>query len=237
MRALRIVVGSVGELAVTLGILLVGFVVWQLWWTDVQSDHAQARAVTRLERDFAAPVGGGPAPDPSLPPADPTVRPTVPLGDAFALIRVPRFGPEFVRPVREGTTRDILAEGVGHYVGSALPGEVGNFATAGHRTTYGKPYSDIDALRAGDLVVVETRAQYQVYAVTSSEIVLPSAIEVIQPVPGQPGVPPVLAVMTLTSCNPRYSGAERYVVHAALSATYSRAAGLPESVLATPKEA
>lgn len=236
MRAVRAVVATSGELAVTLGILLFAFVGWQLWWTDLEADRAQAQAVTRIEQDFAAPaVGAGVPTGPA--PAEARVHPAVPLGDAFALVRVPRFGREYVRPVREGTTRDILADGVGHYVGSALPGEVGNFATAGHRTTYGKPYSDIDALRTGDLIVIETRTEYHVYAVTSHEIVLPSAIEVIEPVPGQPGVPPVRSVMTLTSCHPRYSAAERYVVHAALSATYTRAAGLPASALAPPKGA
>jgi sortase A len=236
MRAVRAVVGVIGELAVTLGILLLAFVAWQLWWTDLEATRAQAQAVTRIEQDFAAPVSPG---DPALgpTPAETVVHPIVPLGDAFALIRVPRFGSEFVRPVREGTTTDILADGVGHYVGTALPGEVGNFATAGHRTTYGKPYSDIAALRTGDLVVVETKAAYHVYAVTSHEIVLPSATEVIEPVPGQPGARPTEAVMTLTSCHPRYSAAQRYIVHAALDATYTRAEGLPASVLAPPKGA
>lgn len=234
MRALRAFVGAVGELAVTLGVLLLAFAGWQLWWTDLEANRAQAQAVTRIEQEFAAPaVPEDVTPDPA--PAEAVVRPTVPLGDAFALIRVPRFGSEFIRPVREGTTKDILADGVGHYVGPALPGEVGNFATAGHRTTYGKPYSDIDALRAGDLIVIETKAAYYVYAVTSHEIVLPSATEVIQPVPGTPGAQPIRAVMTLTSCNPRYSAAERYIVYAELSDTFPRAEGLPASALVPPR--
>lgn len=236
MNALRAVVRTVGEFAVSLGILLFAFVGWQLWWTDLEASRAQAQAVTRIEQGFAAPAVQAfvPAGRPSV---EARVHPSLPLGDAFALIRVPRFGSEFVRPILEGTTSDTLADGVGHYVGTALPGELGNFAIAGHRTTYGKPFSDVDALRAGDLIVIEDKAAYHVYSVTSHEIVLPSAVEVIEPVPGQPGVRPMRAVMTLTSCNPRYSAAERYIVYAELSATYPRAAGLPASVLSPPKGA
>ena len=137
----------------------------------------------------------------------------------------------------EGTSKNVLAEGVGHYIGTALPGEVGNFATAGHRETYGHSYNDIDTLRTGDLIVIETKTAYHVYAVASHEIVLPSAVQVIAPVPGQPNARPVQAMMTLTSCYPRYSAAERYVVHATLSASYTRAEGLPASALASPKGA
>ncbi|MEO7423068.1 MAG: class E sortase [Ornithinibacter sp.] len=236
MRLVRACVGAAGELAISLAVFLFAFVAWQLWWTDLEAGRAQAQTVTRIERDFAVPPVQGAA-TAAPPPAEARVHLRIPLGDAFALIRVPRFGSTFIRPVLEGTTRNILAEGVGHYIGTALPGEVGNFATAGHRTTYAKPYSDIDTLRTGDVIVIETRTAYHVYSVMSHEIVLPSAIEVIEPVPGKPGARPVVAVMTMTSCNPRYSAAQRYVVHAALKATYSRAEGLPVSVLAPPKGA
>lgn len=229
---LRIVVRTFGEVAVTLGLLLLAFVGWQLWWTDVVADVSQAQAVTRIEQDFAATAADGAGASPAQ--VEPGVNPPASLGDAFALIRVPRFGSDYVRPVRAGTTVDILADGVGHYVGTAAPGEVGNFAIAGHRTTYGKPFSDIDALVMGDSIVIETSTGHHVYAVTSYDVVLPSAVEVLEPVPGQPGEAASEAALTLTSCHPRYSAAERYVVHAELTATYSRAEGLPASVLTPP---
>lgn len=241
MSVARALLRTFGELAITLGFLILAFVGWQLWWTDIVAGAAQAQAVTAIEQDFAALADEGPAipadeDSVSVTPAqvDPRLHPPAPVGDAFALIRVPRFGRDFVRPVREGTTADILADGVGHYVGTAAPGDLGNFAIAGHRTTYGKPFSDIDALLAGDSIVIETRTGYHVYAVTSHDIVLPSAVEVLEPVPGQPGAAASEAVLTLTSCHPRYSAAERYVVHAVLTGSYSRDAGLPESVLASP---
>lgn len=228
MRGVRGVVHVVGELMITAGVFLLAFLVWQLWWTDVTAGHAQAQQVTQLEQQFAQPQKGG---------TDASVHPSAKLGDAFALMRVPRFGSDYVMPVHEGTTTDILQEGIGHYVGTAAPGKVGNFATAGHRTTYGKPYSDIAELKDGDVVVVETKKAYYVYDVVSHEIVLPTDVAVIAPVPDKPGAVPTDAMLTMTSCNPRYSAVQRYVVHAKLAKTYARAQGLPTSVLAAPKGA
>jgi sortase A len=216
-------VSLAGELCITVGVLLFAFLAWQLWWTDVVAGREQATQVHNLEHQFAtAPQ----SPTGTTKPAD--------LGDAFALIHIPRFGADYVRPVHEGTTRDILAEGIGHYVGTALPGAIGNFATAGHRTTYGKPYADIDTLRTGDRIIVETSTAYDVYVVTDHEIVLPTQIDVIDAVPGKPGSAATTAIMTMTSCNPRFSAAQRYIVHARLDRTFSRAQGLPADMLTPP---
>lgn len=227
MRGVRAVTHTVGELLITTGVLLLAFLVWQLWWTDVVANRAQANEVTRLEQQFAVPPAKG----------SDSVHPTAKLGSAFALIRVPRFGSTFIRPVYQGTETDILSKGIGHYAGTAMPGQVGNFATAGHRTTYGKPYTDIDRLKKGDVIVVETAKAYDVYAVTSHEIVLPTQVDVIEPVPGRPNAKPTEAVMTMTSCNPKFSAAQRYVVHASLVKAYTRAEGIPKNLLATPKGA
>ncbi len=205
----RRVVGWSGEVLITLGVLLLLFTAWQLWWTDVVSNRATAQVVDRLRDDFAPHPPGGTATDRADPP------PSVP-GDAFALMYVPRLGDDWVRPVIEGTGLDVLAEGVGHYDGTAAPGEVGNFAVAGHRTTWGRPFHDIDRLRAGDHVVVQTADHVYVYGVTGHEIVRPWQTEVIAPVPDDPGARPTERMMTMTSCHPRYSATERYVVHAEL---------------------
>ncbi|MFW5470285.1 class E sortase [Knoellia sp. CPCC 206435] len=213
------VVGVVGEVLVTLGALVLLFVVWQVWWTDVESDRAHAATVTSLEREFAQAsrdVGG--AGDPGD--ADSTVRIE---GDVFAVVRIPRFGADYARPLVEGTSAKELARGLGHYVGTAAPGQVGNVAIAGHRTTYGKPLADIDRLRAGDEVVVETAAGESTYAVTSHEIVRPWESDVIAPVPGDPGATPTKSMLTLTSCHPRFSAKQRWIVHAELVRTRTRA--------------
>lgn len=219
----------VGELCITLGVLLFAFLTWQLWWTDVVANRDQAAQVQSIENQFAAPTTTTPTTKPTGAPKPAN------LGDAFALVRIPRFGSKYVRPVHEGTTADILDKGIGHYTGTAQPGQVGNFATAGHRTTYGKPYADIANLRTGDKIVVETRTAYDVYVVTDHEIVLPTQVDVIYAVPGKPGVKATTAIMTMTSCNPKFSAAQRYIVHAKLDHTYTRAQGLPAGTLTPPK--
>lgn len=224
MRAVRWVVGILGDLLVTAGVLLLLFVGWQLWWTDVTSNRVQQGTVQALTRDFAAAPGSGvEQPKP------------VAFGQAFAIVRIPRLGADYARPLLEGTDRDTLEKGIGHYRGTAAPGAIGNFAIAGHRTTYGRPFHDIDRLRPGDVVVVETRTAYSVYAVKRHEIVTPTDVRVIAPVPDKPGAKPTQRWLTVTACHPKYSAAQRYVVFAQLVKTYSRADGLPVGTLASPK--
>lgn len=206
--------GVLGELLLTLGGLVLLFVVWQLFWTDVVSDRAQARTVTSLERDFV---------DASRDPGGAAGAAVTRIGgDAFAVVRIPRFGSDYERPLVEGTSAAELARGLGHYVGTAGPGEVGNFAIAGHRTTYGKPLAEIASLRPGDEVIVETVAGESTYAVRSHTIVRPWESEVIAPVPGDRAAKPTKAMLTLTSCHPRFSAKQRYVVHAELVRTRTR---------------
>lgn len=228
MRVARWILGVAGDLMVTAGLLLLLFVGWQLWWTDVTANRVQDATVSTLTRDFAA---AGPTTPASEQPK------AVPFGAAFAIVRIPRLGVHYARPLLEGTSHDILQKGIGHYDGTALPGAVGNFAIAGHRTTYGRPFHDIDTLRTGDLVVVETQTAYSVYAVKRHEIVAPSDVEVIAPVPDKPGAKPTERWLTMTACHPKYSAAQRYVVFAQLVKTYPHADGLPAGTLAVPKGA
>jgi sortase A len=225
VRALRWGVGLAGDLLVTAGMVLLLFVGWQLWWTDVTANRVQQGTVQALQHDFSA---GG-----AVTAAQPAA---VPLGKAFAIVRIPRLGADYARPVLEGTGHDILQQGVGHYDGTALPGALGNFAIAGHRTTYGRPFHDIDRLRAGDRIVVETGSGYSVYAVKRHVVVAPTAVDVIAPVPQHPGVRPTVAWLTMTACHPKYSAAQRYVVFAQLVKVYSHAEGLPAGTLDAPRE-
>ena len=227
---MRRAVGVLGELLVTLGLLVLLFVVWQVWWTDVESDRAQAATVSSLSREFATPPAQGSAPTGPAP-----TESDLPAG-AFAIVRVPRFGADYARPLVEGTSAKELAEGLGHYSGTAGPGEVGNFAIAGHRTTYGKPLAEIDTLRAGDRIIVETAAGWTVYAVSGHEIVRPWQGEVIAPVPGKPGAKPTKAVLTFTSCHPRFSAKQRWIVHADLVEERPRAEGAPSLAVSTKGE-
>ena len=97
----------------------------------------------------------------------------MPLGDAFALIRIPRFGKKYVKPIYQGTELPILDKGVGHYTRPRCPGEIGNFAVAGHRVTYGKPFNEIATIKPGDAIVVETATTWYVYRAVRHVIVTP----------------------------------------------------------------
>jgi sortase A len=226
--SLRRAVGWAGELVITLGLLLLLFAAWQLWWTDVVSDRAASQAVATLEDEFShAPGTGSVLPASGIPPG---------IGEesAFAIVRIPRFGADYARPLVEGTGRPALALGLGHYAGTAGPGQVGNFAIAGHRTTYGRPFHDVDRLRDGDRVVVETLATVHVYEVTSREVVRPTDVEVLAPVPDDPSATATAATLTMTSCHPKYSATERFVVHGRLVESVPRAQWEPSTWLSTP---
>jgi sortase A len=211
------ITGVLGELMITLGVFLLAFVVWQLWWTDVEGNRAQAAIVSEL--DWA------PVPTPAATPAvaeprrDASPAMTEPdHGVTFATLYVPRWGAEYVRPVSQGVDRAGVLDplGIGHYPGTAMPGDVGNFAISGHRTTYGKPFNRVAELVVGDPIIVRTADNWFVYRVTSTEIVRPSQVDVIAPVPGDPAAVPTERLITLTTCHPMFSARERFIVHGVL---------------------
>jgi len=224
-----------GELLVTAGAVLLLFTGWQLWWTDVVAERDQAVTTAALAEDWRslASTGAPAAPATQEPPELAAPAPGAP----FAVVHVPRFGPDWPpRPVVEGTGAADLEAGVGHYPGTALPGQVGNVALAGHRNTYGRPFHDIAELRPGDPVVLETAQGWFVYLATTAEVVLPSQVDVVAPVPGRPGDVPVERVLTMTACHPIASARERYVQHAVFDRFVPRAAGAPAE-LALPTTA
>ncbi|NMR20445.1 class E sortase [Cellulomonas fimi] len=234
-RRAATVAGVLGELMITLGVLLLAFVAWQLWWTDVEGERAQAAIVEELDW---API---PAPDePAPPPPAPAVmrRDASPpmaepaYAETFATMLVPRWGPDYERPVSQGVDRATVLDplGIGHYPGTAMPGDVGNFAVSGHRTTYGKPFNRVAELQIGDPIVVRTADIWYVYRVTSTQIVLPEDVQVIAPAPNEPGVEPTVRSITLTTCHPMYSARERFIVHGELDYWMSTADGFPAEI-------
>ncbi|MEI4271670.1 class E sortase [Klenkia sp. LSe6-5] len=210
---------GVGQLLVTAGLVVLLFVVYEVWVTDLTSDRKQDALSSELREDWA----GG---DPTVPTLPGGGLSEVPLGEGFAFIRIPRFGADYVKVVLEGTDEDELVEGPGHYVDSAMPGEQGNFALAGHRVGKGSPFLDLDQLRAGDPIVIETETDWYVYRVLGGDdpngipgqqIVLPTDVSVIAPTPNGPLDGPASgAYLTLTTCHPKFSARERLIVHAVL---------------------
>lgn len=231
---------GVGDLLLTVGVTLLLFVVWQGWWTDVQANAQASDTLAQVRSDFAAAAPAAPsspAPEqgseddraPQETPGEPLPEPdpaTFEYGDALAVAYLPTIGEE--RVVKEGTEGDVLNQGVlGHYPDTAGPGQVGNFALAGHRTTYGRPLWDLGEMAPGDPIVVETAANYHVYRFEELEVVDPGRWQVLAPVPGEPEAEPEEARMVLTACHPRFSAQERLIGYAVLDRSVPRSAGPP----------
>lgn len=221
-----------GELMIIAGAVLGLYVVWQLFYTDVTAAREQDEVLESLDWAYVGPVEAPAVAGESEVPEGPTViapadrrePDTAPVMEepvfatTFATMYVPRWGTDYVKPVSEGVTRreilDVL--GIGHYPETAMPGALGNFAISAHRTTYGKPFHRIAELVEGDPLVIQTEEAWYVYRVTEDLIVQPHQVEVIAPQPGEPGAAPDGRYITLTSCHPMYSAAERYIVHGEL---------------------
>lgn len=236
-------IGVLGELLIFAGVLLALFVVWQLFYTDVQGERAQRAQVEQadwLDQDVvdgitSQDIGGeGFIPDDmKMRGIDPPHLDYPAFTEAFASMMVPRWGEDYVKMVHEGTTRpDVLDPlGIGHYKDTALPGETGNFALSAHRTTYGKPFAEVAELEEGDSLIFQTKDAWFVYKVERWKIVLPNQVEVIAPMPDQPGVAPDDRYITLTTCHPKFSAAERWVVHGRLDYWAPTGHGIPEELV------
>jgi sortase A len=214
---------TLGEVLLTLGVLLLLLVVYQLVWTNVTAHRATAAAARQLEATWH---GGSPGVS-----AAQEYPGGIQPGEPIAFLGLPRLGSGWKVPVIQGVGLDDLAKGVGHYPASALPGEVGNFAVAGHRATNGEPFAHLDEIRAGDLAVVQTATRWYVYRLQDPFVVAPADVDVVAPVPGEPGVAPTHRLITLTTCNPRWASYQRLIVHGTLVQSRSRAAGPPVILL------
>lgn len=201
---------AASQLVLTLGLVGLLFIVYQVYVTDWFSNRQQDRIAEDLREEWeASPVPG---------------RAALEFGDAFAFIHIPEFGSGWQpRAVIEGVDPDELTVGPGHYPGTALPGEMGNFSLAGHRVGDGSPFGALDQLEPGDPVLVETVDSWFTYRVTEQTIVDPSDVSVVATVPGDPEAYADGAYITLTTCHPKFSNRERLVVHGILEATASKA--------------
>ena len=212
-------VGVIGELLITVGVVLLLFVAYQLWWTNVVAERAADQQAIALQDSWSRPPltpGGG---------EEGTEKQRRPkLGDAFALMYIPRLSDKvWGMPVLESVELPDLARGIGHYPESQLPGQKGNFAVAAHRATNGEPFRDIDRLRVGDKVYVEDRDSWFEYTLQRDRIVAPQDGWVIEPVPGEPGAKPVERLITLTTCNPRWASTSRWIWWGELSNSWDKA--------------
>lgn len=241
-RILTVILGVLGELMITAGLLIGGYLAWDLWWDSNASTAIANEHVAEFEQAIvAAPrVAGTVVTEGEPPPAKEEGKIAI-EGDTIGILIVPKwYGlTENKMPIRSGISDGVLNQAAaGHYPYTAMPGEVGNFSVAAHRRTHGNSFRFINKLVPGDQVIVETADTWYIYEVTSYDIVLPDQVEVIAPVPGHPGEVPVDRMLTMTTCHSPTTGewgnSHRWVTHAKLVGWMDRADGMPEQVLTDP---
>ena len=200
------------------GLGLLGYVAWQLFGTNIVSHQKQRGLIAETHRVWSQAGTSGHARG-------------VGLKGAEALVRIPRFGPKYLVPVQAGVTADVLAQGLGHFKGSADPGQVGNFAIAGHRVTHGEPLRHMPSLRPGDKIVVETKNHTYTYRLDTNPndlIVTFNDIWVVDRLPRNPagGVEPAQRpgqrLVTLTTCSELFHTDNRMVAFGHLVRTTPR---------------
>ncbi|NNH04399.1 class E sortase [Microbacterium ulmi] len=238
------VVGVLGELLITIGALTLMYVVWQLWvgdWIYAAERSAEAKSLSQQwQQEYEEQVAASPSPpapaetpaEPAPVTADPVILPQPDDAQIFGTMYIPRFGADYGVAIAGGISRARTLDpiGIGHYPGTPMPGEVGNFAVAAHRTTWGKPFNRIAELRVGDAIVVETPGGWYTYRFRTLEYVQPDAVDVLLPVPQAPGAEPGERYLTMTSCSPMFSMTERIVAYSVFDAFTPRSAGPPAAL-------
>ncbi|MFF5477004.1 class E sortase [Streptomyces sp. NPDC012935] len=213
---------AIGEVFITTGVLMLLFVSYQLWWTNVRA-HAQAdREASSLQDDWAS---GKRNPG--------TFQP----GQGFAILHIPKL--DVVVPIAEGiNNKRVLDRGmVGHYaegkLKTAMPdAKTGNFALAGHRNTHGEPFRYINRLAQGDEMVVETQDKYYVYKMASIlPVTSPSNVSVLEPVPPGSGFTGPGRYITLTTCTPEFTSKYRMIVWGKMVEERPRSKGKPDALV------
>jgi sortase A len=204
------IIGGLGRFLIGTGLLLLLFVAYQLWGTGLQESRSQRSLTHEFEKVLEA---AAPTPPPTAKPGEPaptttTTEPPLPppSGKAVAMLEIPKIG--LRKAVVQGVGVPDLKRGPGHYPDTPMPGQVGNAAIAGHRTTYGAPFFRLNELQNDDVIRVRTLQGLFEYKVSRTEVVRPSQLEVLRQTKD--------AELTLTTCEPRYSARRRLVIHAVL---------------------
>ncbi|WP_405819159.1 class E sortase [Streptomyces sp. NBC_01390] len=213
---------AIGEVFITTGVLMLLFVTYQLWWTNVRA-HAQAGSeTTSLQEDWASGKGAPGAFEP---------------GQGFAILDIPKL--DVVVPIAEGTSKSkVLDRGmVGHYAEDGLTtpmpsAATGNFGLAGHRNTHGEPFRYINRLKKGDAIVVETQDKYYVYKMESIlPVTSPSNTSVLNPIPNGSGFTKPGRYITLTTCTPEFTSKYRMIVWGKMVEERPRSKGKPDALV------
>ena len=220
---LRSVLSALGAILTGAGVLILLFVAYQLWGTGLYTDRQQGS----LRSEFNLKLKAAEESPTTSTTVDPLrLPPPTPSGDTVAHIRIPKIGLDQL--VVQGVGLGDLRKGPGHYPETPLPGEQGNAAIAGHRTTYGAPFNRLGELVDGDEILVTTLKGSFNYTVGRVHVVKPSQVEVLNPTP--------TPTLTLTTCHPKYSAKERLIVVSNLAPGQKATAPTPTATTVPPKD-
>ncbi|MFD5080639.1 class E sortase [Streptomyces sp. NPDC058371] len=212
----------IGEAFITTGVLMLLFVTYQLWWSNVRAHQQAGSAAHHLQEDWA---NGKRTPGAFEP------------GQGFAILHIPKL--DVVAPIAEGISKSkVLDRGmVGHYgpdsVKTAMPdAKTGNFGLAGHRNTHGEPFRYINRLKPGDAIVVETQDEYFVYKMSSIlPVTAPSNTSVLDAIPKGSGFTKPGRYITLTTCTPEFTSKYRMIVWGKMVEERPRSKGKPDALV------
>lgn len=227
---------------IVLGMMVFAFVAYQLWGTGIRTAQAQ----DRLDQQFAEALAttGTTTTTTTVAPETTTATTTgptsstsstlpvasyvgeIPLGTPIARLRIESIDLDWT--VVEGVTSAALEDGPGHFPESPMPGQYGNAAIAGHRTTHGEPFRRLDLVEPGDLIEITTLDGIFTYVATGTEIVLPNEYSKVIPTTDT-----TKATLVLATCHPAFSTKQRLIVHAEIVPEQSSLVMQPSSVTST----
>lgn len=226
------IVGAIGELLLIAGLIMGLFVGWKLWWQPQVLGAEQARSAVEVARVLAERTPGEPA---TLDASGIAIR-KLPAekGVQFGVLYIPALGQGWMRPLTTSVAPGFLKDNIGHYPSTKAPGEVGNFAIAGHRTGYGDPFVDLPSLPLGAHIYVETVDGWYDYEYRSGTYVPPQAVGILDDVPMAKNTPANGdRIITMQTCNPPHRGGpELFVGYGSLVRFTARAQGAPAEVTA-----
>ena len=202
----RKLVALLGELLLIAAALLGLYLVYQTWFSNIRADVASERVARDLELEWAEEVAteSSEAVVTEAPEANSSPK------RAIGLLYIPRLQADVWKtPIISDVSYQALAMGVGHYPTTALPGESGNFAIAGHRATNGEPFARFERLRVGDLVYVQTKAGFFTYELFDNKKIQENEVWVLDRKPKMLEIDSE-ALLTLTSCDPRWNSTRRW---------------------------
>jgi sortase A len=212
----RRILRATGWVFIGMGCFVLYFLVYQLVGTDLITNREQSDLRQKLAQEWSGST-------PKRNAASGLPVPQVPaVGHALGVIEIPKI--DLRKVIVQGANPEQLALGPGHIPSTVMPGQPGTFGVSGHRTTHGRPFYRLNELAKGDTITIVTRYAIYTYKVTHFQVVAPTAVEVLDNVRGPGGKPK--SQIVLTTCNPRFSAAQRLIVYGDLTSSAANTEGV-----------